>query len=166
MKKKHWQDIITVIRSVEKAQRKFMKVSADIKYIKTCKKERHTPTFAKVKIFLKNSSFKLKQKNATLIMETEMQHSEKQKLKKEKHIGSILKRSLKLVILNAVFHLLNIALKSKFKKIGNCHRKKPTNLRKQQERKTDKSTTTYIKNTVYNFSSLQLKTEKYTALSY
>ena len=33
-------------------------------------------------------------------------------------------------------------------------------------RKTDKSTTTYIKNTVHNFSSYQLATEEYTALSY
>ena len=60
VKKKHGQDIITVIRSLEKTQRKFMKVSADIKYIKTCKKERLTPTFAKVNISLKNGSFKLR----------------------------------------------------------------------------------------------------------
>ena len=30
VKKKHGQDIITVIRSLEKTQREFMKVSADI----------------------------------------------------------------------------------------------------------------------------------------
>ena len=169
MKKKHGQDIITVIRSLEKTQRKFMKVSADIKYIKTCKKERLTPTFAKVNISLENASFKLKWKIATLIMKTEMQnkHSEKRKLKKElKQICNTLKRSLNLVILNAVFHQLNIALKSKFKVIANCHQKKLTNLQKQHERKTDKSTTTYIKNTVHNFSSYQLTTEEYTALSY
>ena len=169
VKKKHGQDIITVIRSLEKTQRKFMKVSADIKYIKTCKKERLTPTFAKVNISLKNASFKLKWKIATLIMETEMQnkHSEKRKLKKElKQIRHILKRSLNLVILNAVLHQLNIALKSKFKVITNRHQKKLTNLRKQQERKTDKSMVTYIKNTVHNFSSYRLTTEEYTALSY
>ena len=101
-----------------------MKVSADIKYIKTCKTERLTQTFAKVNISLKNASFKLKWKIATLVMETEIQnkHSEKRKLKKElKQIRNILKRSLNLVILNAVFHQLNIALKSKFKVIANCH---------------------------------------------
>ena len=162
VKKKHGQAIITVIRSLEKTQRKFMKVSADIKYIKTCKKERLTPTFAKVNIWLKNASFKLKWKIATLIMETETQnkHSEKRKLKKElKQIRNILKKSLNLVILNAVFHQLNIALKSKFKVIENRHQKKLTNLRKQQEKKIDKSTTRYIKNTVHNFSSYQLTTE-------
>ena len=123
-------------------------------------------------ISLKNASFQLKWKVATLIMETEMQkkkkkHSEKRKLKKElKQICNILKRSLNLVVLNAVFHQLNIALKSKFKMIANRHQKKLTNLRKQQERKTDKSVTTYIKNTVHSFLSYQLTTEEYTTLSY
>ena len=122
-------------------------------------------------ISLKNASFKLKWKVATLIMETEMQkkkkHSEKRKLKKElKQICNILKRSLNLAVLNAVFHQLNIALKSKFKMIANRHQKKLTNLRKQQERKTDKSMTTYIKNTVHSFLSYQLTTEEYTTLSY
>ena len=94
-------------------------------------------------------------------------HSEKRKLKKElKQICNILKRSLNLVVLNAVFHQLNIALKSKFKMIANRHQKKLTNLRKQQERKTDKSVTTYIKNTVHSFLSYQLTTEEYTTLSY
>ena len=120
-------------------------------------------------ISLENASFKLKWKIATLIMKTEMQnkHSEKRKLKKElKQICNTLKRSLNLVILNAVFHQLNIALKSKFKVIANRHQKKLTNLRKQQERKTDKSTAMYIKNTVHKFSSHQLTTEEYPVLSY
>ena len=98
------------------------------------KKEQLTPTFAKVKISLKNASFKLKWKIATLIMETEVQNKylEKRKLKKElKQIRNILKRNLNLVILNAVFHQLSIALKSKFKAILNRHQKKLTNLRKK-----------------------------------
>ena len=40
MKKKHEQDVITVIRSLEKLQTKCRKVIADINYIKTSKKER------------------------------------------------------------------------------------------------------------------------------
>ena len=93
-------------------------------------------------------------------------HSEKRKLKKElKQIHNILKRSSNLVILNAVFHQLNIALKSKFKVIANRDQKKLTNLRKQQKRKTYKSMVTYIKNTVHIFSSYQLTAEEYTALS-
>ena len=50
--------------------------------------------------------------------------------------------------------------------IANCHQKKLTNLQKQQERKTYKSMTTYIKNTVHSFLSYQLTTEEYIALSY
>ena len=68
--------------------------------------------------------------------------------------------------MNAVFHQLNIALKSKLKVIANGNQKKLTNLRKEQESKTNKSTIMYIKNTVHNFSSCQLTTEEYTALSY
>ena len=132
VKKKHGQDI-TVVQSLKKMQRKFLRVKADIKYIKTRKEEQLTSTFAKVNISLKNANFKLKQKIATLIMKTEMQnkHSRKRKLKKElKQMHNILKRSLNLfkVILNAVFHQLNIALKSKFKVIANSHKKKLTSL--------------------------------------
>ena len=135
------------MQSLEKTQRKFMKVSADSKCIKTCKKERITP---KVNLSLKNASFKLKGKIATLIMQTETQnkYSENRKSKKElKQIRNILKRSLNLVM------------------TANHHQKKLTNLRKQQERKIDKSTTPYIKNTVHIFSLYQLTTEKYTRLS-
>ena len=65
-----------------------------------------------------------------------------------------------------VISYFSLALKSKFKVITNCHQKKLTNLREQQERKISKSMTTYVKNTVHNFSSYQLTTEEYTALSY
>ena len=92
--------------------------------------------------------------------------SQTRSLHSDKKIRNILKRSLNLVILNSVFHQLHIALKSKFKMIANRHQKRLTNLRKQQEKKTDKLTVTYIKNKVHNFSSYQLTTEEYTALSY
>ena len=59
IKKKHGQDVITVIRSLEKLQTKYGKVVADIKYIKTCKEERLIPTFAKVNISIKNPTNKL-----------------------------------------------------------------------------------------------------------
>ena len=66
-------------------------------------KYRLVPTFAKVEISLKNASFKIKRKIAAFIMETEMQNKHL-----EKQIRNILKRSLNLVTLNAVFHQLNI----------------------------------------------------------
>ena len=76
------------------------------------------------------------------------------------------KRSLNLVILNTVFHQLNTALKNKLKVTTNRHQKKLMKKRKQQESKFNKSTTTYIKNIINNFSSYQLTTEKHNALSY
>ena len=62
-----------------------MKVSADIRYVMTCKKEQLILTFAKVNVSLKDVSFKLRKKIVTLVMETEIQnkHSEKQKLRKK-----------------------------------------------------------------------------------
>ena len=48
IKKRHGQDIIKVIRSLEKLQTKFMKVSADIRYIKTGKKEQLIPTSKRI----------------------------------------------------------------------------------------------------------------------
>ena len=77
-----------------------MKVSADIRYIKTCKKEQLMPTLA----FLNNVSFKLRKKIAGLIMEAEMKnkHLEKRKLRKE------MRKSLNLIILKTVFHQLNV----------------------------------------------------------
>ena len=50
------KDIITVIWSLEKTQKNFMKVSADINYINTCKKERLATTFAKANLLLKSAS--------------------------------------------------------------------------------------------------------------
>ena len=67
-----------------------------------------------------------------MILEAEMQnkHSEKQKLTKNKQknnnkqtnkqtkIQRTLKRGLNLIIINTVFHQLNVALKSKFRVIN------------------------------------------------
>ena len=135
MKKKHRQDIFTVIRSLKKRRELLWKwVLIYIKYIKTCRKERLTPTFAKVNISQKDSNFRLRRKIATLIMETEMQnkYSEKLKLNNElKQIPNILKRSLNLVILIGAFRQLNIALKSNLKLIANIHQKKLANLQKE-----------------------------------
>ena len=85
IKKNHGQDVITVIRSLEKLQTKYGMVIADIKYIKTCKRERLIPTFAKVNISIKNATHKLRRKISLLAMNTELEnkHSEKRKLKKK-----------------------------------------------------------------------------------
>ena len=84
----------------------FMKVNADICNIKTCKKEQLMPTFSRINLSLKDVSFKLRKKFATLIMEAVIQnkYSEKRKLRKElKKILATLKKGLSLIIVNTVF---------------------------------------------------------------
>ena len=67
------------ILAVTELQTKFMKVSADIRYIKRCKKEQLIPTFARGNVSLKYVSFKLRKKIATLIMEAEIRKTETEK---------------------------------------------------------------------------------------
>ena len=73
VRKKHGQNILNVVRKYEKLQSQWLKVRAGIKFIETCKSERLIPTFAKVKLAIKNAKHKLKSKIARLIMETELQ---------------------------------------------------------------------------------------------
>ena len=62
-----------------------MKIIADIKYIKSCKKEELTPRFAKANLTLKSGTARLKQKIAKLVMDAELQnkHLERKKTRKE-----------------------------------------------------------------------------------
>ena len=41
IKKKHGQDVIRNVHLYEKLKTKYMKINADIKYMKACKKEEH-----------------------------------------------------------------------------------------------------------------------------
>ena len=162
IKKKHGQNVITVIRSLEQMQTKYVKIDADIKFIKSCKKENLILTFEKTNFSIKSGRYKLKQKIARLIMNTELQnkHIQKQKLKKKiKKICTELKRTVSLIILNICFHQINIALKSKLKKITKRHDTKLINLHRQQYKGTFGITITYVKNTVYNFPSYQLSND-------
>ena len=107
--------MITVIRILEKLQTKYHKVVADIKYIKTCKKEHLIPTLAKENISIKIAAHKLREKISLLVMTTELEHkhSEKRKLKKEiKKICIGLKRNLSLIVLKTVLYQIRVAVKS------------------------------------------------------
>ena len=63
--------------------KKYMKVTADIKFIKLCKVEKIIPTIAEVNLSLRSGSRKLKLRIARLVMESksESKHLEKKKLK-------------------------------------------------------------------------------------
>ena len=65
IKEKHGQDVIKIVRSYESLKTKYMKVKADIKFVKSCKKENLIPTFAKVNLAIKNGSKKIEVKNST-----------------------------------------------------------------------------------------------------
>ena len=69
IQKKHGQDVFKNVRLYEKLKTKSMKLKADITYIKSCKKEEVTPTFAKVNLSIKSGTYKLKKKIAKLVMD-------------------------------------------------------------------------------------------------
>ena len=143
-----------------------MKLNTDIMLLKSCKKENLIPTFAKVNYSIRSGCYKLKQK---IVMNTELQnkHSQIWKFKKEtKKICTELKHTVSLLILNTCFHQINTAMKSKLKKITQRNETKLINLHRHQRKSTFGITTTYVKNTVHNFSSYQLSNNELTALLY
>ena len=71
IKKKDEQDVRKVVRSYESLMTKYMKVTADIKFIKFCFVEKIIPTFAKVHLSIKSGSRKLKLCFARLVIERE-----------------------------------------------------------------------------------------------
>ena len=83
VKKKHGQETLKIVRTLEDSKTPLMKIESDIVFIKTCKREQLIPTFAKVKLSIKNANKKLQVKLAKLLMETELQdkHHAKRKMK-------------------------------------------------------------------------------------
>ena len=66
--------------------------------------------------------------------------------------------------MSTCFHQINVALKSKLKKITKLHETKLINLHRQQNKTTFEVNTTYIKKIVHNFLSYQLWNDELTAL--
>ena len=66
-----------------------MKINADIKYIKSCKKEELIPRVAKVNLALKNWTTRLKKKIAKLVMEAELQNKHTERKERKKELRSI-----------------------------------------------------------------------------
>ena len=50
IKKKHRQDVLNVVRKYEQLLARFIKLQADIKFLKICKREYLVPTFANIKL--------------------------------------------------------------------------------------------------------------------
>ena len=120
IKKKHEHNLIKAVRDFEQKKAKFEKLVADIAFIKLCKKEQLIPSFAKVNVSIRNGTDKVKRKIARLMMETELKnkHREKRKLRKEiRGINGLLSTSLSVIVYNALFHQINITVKSRIKVI-------------------------------------------------
>ena len=85
IKKKNGQDILFHDRLLENLKTKYMKVQADIKFIKSSKQGNLIPTFANIKLSLKHSNNKLKKRISRIVLETEIQnkHRENKSFKKE-----------------------------------------------------------------------------------
>ena len=73
-----------------------MKVEANIRFVKSCKKDNLIPIFAKINLAIKSGNWKLHLRIARIIMETKMQnkHQEKKKLKEETASISIQLKSM------------------------------------------------------------------------
>ena len=120
IKKKHEHNLIKAVRDFEQKKAKFEKLVADIAFIKLCKKEQLIPSFAKVNLSIRNGTDKVKRKIARLMMETELKnkHREKRKLRKDiRGINGLLSTSLSVIVYNALFHQINITVKSRIKVI-------------------------------------------------
>ena len=79
IKKRHGQEIIRIVRSFENLKTKYVKVAADIRFIKSCRNENIIPTFAKVNLSLKHGTDKLQLRIARIVMETELQNKYQEK---------------------------------------------------------------------------------------
>ena len=94
---------------------KYMKVTADIKFVKLCKVDKIIPLFAKSNLSIKSGSRKLKLRIARVVMESEFQskHLEKKKLKKELWLICIQPKSvLGSFLYNALLHHVSLAVKA------------------------------------------------------
>ena len=169
IKKKHGPDVRKLVRSYELLMTKYMKVTADIKFIKLCKVEKIIPLFAKVNLSIKSDSRKLKLRIARLVIESEIQskHLGKKKLKKELRLACIqLKSVLGLFLYNALLHQVGFAVKSRQKAILKCHEKKLIKFRKNQNIASQSHKPSFAKCIVHNFSSYDLSDVEIKGLFY
>ena len=169
IKKKHRQDILSIVRSLENLKTKYMKVQADIKLIKSCKQENLIPTFANIKLSLKYNNNKLKKRVARIVMETEIQkeHHEKKSFKKEIRQKCILLEStLGIAVFNALLHRLNNVIKRKQTAILSRNHKKLEEFRIRQNKHISYKQNNFQSCIVHNFSSYSLSQAEINALSF
>ena len=143
-----------------------LKVQNLFKFVKTRKKERLIPTFANVKLAIKNGKHKPKSKLARLVMEMALQskHNQTKKIKKElRGVNIMLKSSLSVIFYNCLIHQINIASKSKLKAITKRYPRKLDKFRRRTSSPINEDVTcSRIRNTIHNFRIIlsQMKNTK------
>ena len=110
-------------QNLESLKTTFMKVETDIRFIKSCEKDKLIPIFDKVKFAKKIGNWKLYLSIARSIMQTQMhkKHQEKKRLKKSLHQHS------------ALIHEIHHIIKSRYKAINSPHKKKNQKFRKKKQ---------------------------------
>ena len=124
-----------IVRSYESLKTKLMKVKADTKFIKPCKKENLVVSFAKVSLAIKSGSRNLKLHLSRLIMESKIEnkHHEKNKLQKEiVAISNQLEGVLGLFLYNTLTYRNELLIKSRIKAISFRHQRKLSKFRKAE----------------------------------
>ena len=162
------KDIYNIVPSFEKLKTKFEKVTSDIKSIKICKRGGLIPTFANVRLSIKQQNHKLKRCVSRIFMENELQtkHREKHNLKKDiKAISYQLRRLLPTLVYATVLHQINLAIRSEVKSIVKRHEPKTIKFRRQYHTQLDASHLKVNKHIIHNFSLYVLSPEEITALS-
>ena len=147
-----------------------LKVQTLFKFVKTRKKERLIPTFANVKLAIKNGKHKPKSKLARLVMEMALQSklNQTKKIKKElRGVNIMLKSSPSVIFYNCLIHQINIASKSKLKAITKRYLRKLDKFRRRTSSPINEDVTcSRIRNTIHNFSNYSFTNEEYKALPF
>ena len=74
IKKKHGNDIYTLVRTFENIKTRYEETLLDIKFLKICKAEHLIPRFVNIRLGTSGTNIKLKHRIACIILEDELQH--------------------------------------------------------------------------------------------
>ena len=127
IKKKHGNDIYTLVRTFENIKTRYEETLLDIKFLKICKVEHLIPTFANIQLGTSGINIKLKHRIARIILEDELQHKHRQKKRLKNEIRNIsiqLNLSLSLLVYSTLLHKISIAVKSRSIARSFKHKKK------------------------------------------
>ena len=158
--RKYGQDIVKIARKLEDLLTKHQKNGLDIKFIKTCKRENLTPTFATVNLAIKHGTMQLKKKIVGTIITMNLK-------KQILETSSQLKMCLSNIIYITVLHQISKAIKSKIEAVSVRRLKKLEKLCLLQNNVSPrKNNLVYLIHTISNMSSYRITHGEERALSF